>query len=186
MPQTYSRIFAENQVHFVPSVAGGSSRSSTRSWDPTSAPPRNSTAVKDSRPRAKTTALQAVSGKEGPKAGKNKAGGIILGREESKQIFKEIDANGNGEISQIEYIKALRKDKTLADRLGLPCEIKQEDESRRVFQYMYGEMDKDDSKSINLEEFVAYYTDQDIAQHTNVLAIEDTSLQDTPQNGIPE
>jgi hypothetical protein len=43
-----------------------------------------------------------------------------LSRAEAVRIFEQIDANGNGEISQIEFIKALRKDTELAKRLGLP------------------------------------------------------------------
>ena len=73
------------------------------------------------------------------------------------EIFQQIDANGDGEISQIEFIKALRKDGGLALRLGLPHEIHQEDESRKLFALTYADIDKDQSKSISLEEFLAYY-----------------------------
>jgi hypothetical protein len=48
------------------------------------------------------------------------------------KIFREIDADGNGEISQIEYIKALRKNPDLALRLCLPSQIRQEEESRAL------------------------------------------------------
>ena len=73
------------------------------------------------------------------------------------EIFKQIDANGNGEISQIEFIQALRRDSALANRLGLPNEIRQEDESRKVFAFKYADIDKDQNKALSLGEFLAYY-----------------------------
>ena len=73
------------------------------------------------------------------------------------EIFKQIDANGNGEISQIEFIQALRRDSALANRLGLPNEIRQEDESRKLFALTHADIDKDRTKSFSLEEFPAYY-----------------------------
>jgi hypothetical protein len=73
-------------------------------------------------------------------------------------IFRKIDVNGNGEISPSEFIKALRKDEGLANGLGLPNKIRQEDESRNFFAYAFAEIDTDDSKSISMEEFLAYYT----------------------------
>ena len=80
-----------------------------------------------------------------------------LTRDETVEIFKQIDANGNGEISQIEFIKALRRDSALASRLGLPSEIRQEDESRKLFALKYADMDKDQNKAISFAEFLAYY-----------------------------
>jgi hypothetical protein len=64
----------------------------------------------------------------------------------------------NAHSLQIEYIKALRKNETLADRLGLPCQIRQEQDSRKIFQLTYGDMDTDNSKTISLQEFVEYFT----------------------------
>jgi|LauGreDrversion2_3_1035106.scaffolds.fasta_scaffold108487_2 hypothetical protein len=57
---------------------------------------------------------------------------VVLSRHEAMKIFREIDADGNGEISQIEYIKALRKNPDLALRLCLPSQIRQEEESRAL------------------------------------------------------
>jgi C-terminal processing protease CtpA/Prc len=73
------------------------------------------------------------------------------------EIFKQIDANRNGEISQIEFIQALRRDSALANRLGLPNEIRQEDESRKLFAFKYADIDKDQNKALSLGEFLAYY-----------------------------
>jgi hypothetical protein len=52
-------------------------------------------------------------------------------------MFAHIDANGDGEISQIEFIRALRCDSALAERLGLPSCIRQEDGSRDLFALKY-------------------------------------------------
>ena len=66
-------------------------------------------------------------GKSRAKTSKPKS--VVLSRQEATKIFYEIDADGNGEISQIEYIKALRKNSALALRLSLPSQIRQEEES---------------------------------------------------------
>ena len=71
------------------------------------------------------------------------------------EIFKQIDANGNGEISQIEFIKALRQDQALAKRLRLPNHIRQEHESRKLFALNYADIDKDQDNVISLPELVA-------------------------------
>ena len=55
---------------------------------------------------------------------------VVLTRQESTKIFYELDADGNGDVSQIEVIKALRKNPDLAQRLGLPSQIRQEEDSR--------------------------------------------------------
>jgi hypothetical protein len=52
-------------------------------------------------------------------------------------MFAHIDANGDGEISQIEFIRALRNDSALAQRLSLPSRIRQEDGSRDLFALKY-------------------------------------------------
>jgi hypothetical protein len=41
---------------------------------------------------------------------------------------------------------------------GLPSEIRQEDESRRLFQLAFGAIDIDDSKTISWHEFAAFYS----------------------------
>ena len=58
--------------------------------------------------------------------------GTLLSVDEAMTVFEEMDVNRNGEISQIELIKALRCNHLLARRLGLPSQIRQEDESRRM------------------------------------------------------
>jgi hypothetical protein len=40
---------------------------------------------------------------------------------------------------------------------GLPSDIRQEDESRRLFQMAFGAIDTDESKTISWREFAAFY-----------------------------
>lgn len=82
---------------------------------------------------------------------------IILGREEAVETFEQIDANGNWEISQIEFIKALRRDQALAKRLRLPNHIRQEHENRKLFARNYADIHKDQDNVIWLPDLVAYY-----------------------------
>jgi hypothetical protein len=59
------------------------------------------------------------------------------------ETCQQIDANCNWEISQIEFIKALRQDQALAKRLRLPNHIRQEHENRKLFARNYADIDKD-------------------------------------------
>ena len=78
-------------------------------------------------------------------------------RDEYIEIFRQIDGNGDGQISQIEFIRALRRDSALALKLGLPHVIHQEDESRRLFESTFHELDADNSKTISLSEWLRFY-----------------------------
>ena len=47
-------------------------------------------------------------------------------------MFTALDVNGDGRISQSELIKGLKKNPSLAQMLGMPVDIKQEDGTREV------------------------------------------------------
>jgi hypothetical protein len=47
-------------------------------------------------------------------------------------LLQLIDENADGNISRIEFIKALRENPVLAKGLGLPSIIHQEDDSRKL------------------------------------------------------
>eukprot|EP00802_Teleaulax_amphioxeia_P007579 Tamp_07586.p1 GENE.Tamp_07586~~Tamp_07586.p1 ORF type:complete len:634 (+),score=75.41 Tamp_07586:51-1952(+) len=85
---------------------------------------------------------------------------VNLTPEEIHSTFQAIDLNGDGEISQIEFIKALRRDHKIAADLGLPAGFSQESESRALFQQAFHEIDIDDSKTITLQEFANFYKPQ--------------------------
>jgi|EP00908_Phaeocystis_cordata_P010876 hypothetical protein len=71
--------------------------------------------------------------------------------------FKLIDKNGDGTLSRIEVVKALRDSAQVRELLQLPQKIRQEDGTRDLFEKVYQAIDTDDSKSITLKEFEAYF-----------------------------
>ena len=72
--------------------------------------------------------------------------------------FKLIDKNGDGVLSRIEVVKALRDSAQVRKLLALPEKIRQEDGTRDLFERVYQSIDTDDSKSITLAEFEAYFS----------------------------
>ena len=77
-------------------------------------------------------------------------------------MWKKIDANADGEISQGELVKAFRKqDKdvvALFNIVGIqPGKVRQEDGTRDLFVKMFHRMDSDDSKTIDKGEFLKFF-----------------------------
>ena len=68
-----------------------------------------------------------------------------------------MDKNGDGVLSRIEVIKAVRTHPSVRALLGLGAEIHQEDGTRDSFERVYQAIDADDSKSITLAEFEEYF-----------------------------
>lgn len=73
------------------------------------------------------------------------------------QAFKRIDTNDNGSLSRAEVVNACRNDERARKLLGLPQRIRQEDGTRDIFEELYQKMDKDGSKSVDRDEFVAFF-----------------------------
>jgi Ca2+-binding EF-hand superfamily protein len=71
-----------------------------------------------------------------------------------RQIFDRADRNGDGKLSRAELILRLRRDVDLADLLNLPARIS--DEDRGTFERVFQTMDTDDSRGVDVEEFVAH------------------------------
>jgi hypothetical protein len=69
-------------------------------------------------------------------------------------IFHRVDANGDGELTRSELIKALRKDPELQALLQLPPRIG--DDQRGVFERVFQGMDADGGRTIDEAEFVAF------------------------------
>ena len=69
--------------------------------------------------------------------------------------FSSIDANGNGVLSRAEVIKACRRDEQVRALLGLPAIIREGD-GREDFESVFQQIDCNDSKDINFEEFNAF------------------------------
>jgi hypothetical protein len=76
---------------------------------------------------------------------------------EARDIFSKLDTNSDGKISMMEFILGVRTDGDIAHRLALPTENHREDESRDIYQHVFGDIDWDTSKDISLEEFLSYY-----------------------------
>jgi hypothetical protein len=79
--------------------------------------------------------------------------------EQILEAFARIDANQSGTLSRAEVIKACRSDEAIRTLLGLPQEIRQEDGTRDTFEAVFQALDADDSKSIEPEEFVQFFSD---------------------------
>ncbi len=80
-----------------------------------------------------------------------------LEREAVRAAFRLIDANGDGTLSRIEVIKAVRSMPQVRSLLALPASIRQEDGTRDAFERVYQAIDADDSKSITCAEFETYF-----------------------------
>ena len=80
-------------------------------------------------------------------------------RAQLEAIFHSIDANGDGQLSAAEVIKALRVNPVVARMLGLD-HVRQEDGSRDVFERIFQEIDMDHNRKIDKSEFVAYFLRQ--------------------------
>ena len=58
---------------------------------------------------------------------RGRQGGPELSALELIDIFKTLDINGDGEVSHAEFIKGLKGNPRMAERLGMPSEIRAED-----------------------------------------------------------
>jgi len=72
-------------------------------------------------------------------------------------IFKTLDINGDGEVSHAEFIKGLKLNPSIAEKLGMPTEIRAEDGTRGSYQLAFGQIDNDGSKTIDLTELLEFY-----------------------------
>jgi hypothetical protein len=73
-------------------------------------------------------------------------------------IFASIDANGDGQLSAAEVIKAVRANPLVAQLIGLADHnVRQEDGSRDEFERVFQEIDRDQNRKLDRSEFVAYF-----------------------------
>jgi hypothetical protein len=82
-------------------------------------------------------------------------------RAQLEAVFASIDANGDGQLSAAEVIKAVRANPLVARMLGLD-HVRQEDGSRDAFERQFQEIDKDHNRKIDLSEFVAYFLNREL------------------------
>lgn len=74
------------------------------------------------------------------------------------EIFSAVDKSGDGQVSKIELIKALRRSPGVPEFFGLPQYIRQEDGSRDLMEELFQEMDVDDDRNVSWDEFYDFYT----------------------------
>ena len=75
--------------------------------------------------------------------------------EKLRTIFARVDANGNGLITRAELIKAARSDLGVRRVFELPQQIR-EGKERDLFEARFQGMDVDDSRGIDIHEFLDY------------------------------
>ena len=78
-------------------------------------------------------------------------------RSELEQVFDEIDANHDGHLSRAELIHAVRESQSIADLLGLPRHIRQEDGTRDMFETIFRQLDTNDDKMVSKAEFIHFF-----------------------------
>lgn len=64
-----------------------------------------------------------------------------------RNLFQELDLDGNGKISPIEMIKVVRKKPDIAKCIGLPQTVRQEDGTRDMIEQWFQAIDVDDNSS---------------------------------------
>ena len=64
------------------------------------------------------------------------------------KLFEKLDRHKTGKVSQLDMLKALRKDRAVAGTLGLPSVIHQEDGSRGAFERLFQSIDTDNDKYV--------------------------------------
>ena len=70
------------------------------------------------------------------------------------ELFRRIDQNGDGRITRAELIKTVRTDEEVRKVLGLPVKIGEE--QRGDLEAVFQDMDRDDSRGVDLAEFTAF------------------------------
>ena len=71
-----------------------------------------------------------------------------------RALFDFMDKNGDGKVSRIEMIQALRKDPNTRKYLGLPAHFRQGSPEHAAFEAVFQRLDADGSREITWAEFV--------------------------------
>ena len=96
--------------------------------------------------------------REGGEPERAEAAGTDEASEQLRAIFRRADRNSDGSLSRAELIIRLRKDAELAALLNLPQQIV--DGDREAFEVIFKDMDTDEDRGIDEEEFVSYFAVQ--------------------------
>ena len=72
-------------------------------------------------------------------------------------MFKTLDRNGDGELSHAEFLKGIKMNPLIGEKLGMPKDVRAEDGTRDSYQLAFGQIDNDGSKTIDLSELLEFY-----------------------------
>mmetsp|Transcript_48262 Transcript_48262/g.103483 ORF Transcript_48262/g.103483 Transcript_48262/m.103483 type:complete len:389 (+) Transcript_48262:58-1224(+) len=89
-----------------------------------------------------------------------------------REIFDQVDIDGSGHINKRELIKTLRTQQEVAEFLGLPTTVRQEDGSRTAVEVFFQGVDRNDDRSISWEEFCDFCLPQLAKARDEALALE--------------
>jgi hypothetical protein len=128
-----------------------------------------------------SSAMMAVEGAEG-------VDGVAVA-DNVRAVFERVDRNRDEQLTRAELIRALRRDVELQELLELPAHIG--DDQRTVFEAVFQRMDKDDGRSITLQEFAEFvrraHSDHNADTAAAELALTDLDVADLDvQHGEPE
>ena len=73
-----------------------------------------------------------------------------------RQLFKELDTSGTGEVSRRVLVLALRRNAQWAELLGVPQRILQEGPTRAAFEAAFHEIDDDGSGTLSIDEVLRH------------------------------
>lgn len=79
----------------------------------------------------------------------------------AKQIFKQVDKDGDGVVTIRELIIAIRKDEKLADTLKLPSAVRQEDGTRDQLEKFFQKLDTDGDRTLTFDEFSKFFANNE-------------------------
>jgi hypothetical protein len=120
--------------------------------------------VKQIKTLAKTAARNMLERLGTVRVGGGKQHTQVGGSDEARKAFGEIDKDGNGKITYLEMLLALRRDGELAKRMKLPQRIKQEDGTRDQFMRAFEKIDFDRGEYIDRNEFEMWWDNGKLPQ----------------------
>jgi len=84
-------------------------------------------------------------------------GGATLPLHEVVHIFKTLDKNGDGHISNAECLKGIQANPQIAKLLGMPPVVHSGDGTKDVYSRIFGSIDVDNDKTIELSEMLRHF-----------------------------
>jgi len=83
--------------------------------------------------------------------------------ERLREMFDFCDVDGAGTVDRLKLVRACRDNRGIADALGLPQHIRQEDRSLDLLERIFQELDPYDNRTASWEDFRAFFQKQSAA-----------------------